>query len=165
MKQTLSMLAGLLALTACSQGTGVYPSLGARPVEKLGFGEPEVQPVVAAPDPALDAEIATLATRLDVIATGFAKDALAAQTAARAARGAAVGSDPWLTAQVALAGLDDWRAQSSALVGDIDQNATDRAAKLAPDYPALTALRERARTENTQQSATIARIQATLPAA
>ncbi|MEG3165369.1 hypothetical protein U1701_12265 [Sphingomonas sp. PB2P19] len=165
MKQTLSLLAIPLALAACAGDTGVYPSLAARPVEKLGFGEPEVKPVIAAADPALDVQIVQLATRLDAIATGFAKDARAAEALARAARGGAVGSDPWLTAQVALAGLDDWRAQSSALIGDIEQSATDRAAKLEPDYPALTALRDRASAEATRQGTTIARIQATLPAA
>jgi hypothetical protein len=164
MKNTI-LLAGLLALSACAPETAGYPSLGVRPVEKLGFGEPEVKTAVATSDPALDAEIAKLSTRLDGIAAGFAKDARTTETAAKAARGDAVGSESWLTAQTALAGLDDWRAQSSALVGDVDQRATDRAATLEPDYPALSALRERAQAENDRQGATIARIQAMLPAA
>ena len=165
MKQTLPLLVGLLALTGCAQDTTAYPSLGQRPVEKLGFGEPEVKPVVATPDPALDAEIATFATRLVAIAAGFDKDARATDAAAKAARGDAVGSEAWLTAQTALAGLDDWRAQSSALVGDIEGRATDRAAALQPDYPALSALRDKAQAENDRQGATISRIQTTLPAA
>lgn len=165
MKQPLPLLAGLLVLAGCSQDLTTYPSLGARPVEKLGFGEPETKPAVATPDPALDATIATLTGQLDTIATGFARDARATETAARAARGAEVGSEPWLTAQTALAGLDDWRAQTSALVGDIDRQATDRAAKLEPAYPSLTALRDKAQAESDRQSETIGRIQATLPAA
>lgn len=164
MKQMLS-LAGLLALTACATDTPGYPSLGARPIEKLGFAEPEVKAVVAAPDPALDTDIAKLSRQLDGIAAGFAKDARATETAARSARGGAVGSEGWLTAQTALAGLDDWRAQSSALVGDIDRRATDRAAQLQAEYPALTALRANAQAENDRQGETIARIQAMLPAA
>lgn len=164
MKQLLS-LAGLLAITACATDTPGYPSLGARPIEKLGFGEPEVEAVVAVPDPALDADIGTLAKQLDGIAAGFARDSKAAESAARAARGGAVGSEGWLTAQTALAGLDDWRAQSSSLVGDIDQRATDRAAALQPDYPALTDLRAKAQAENDRQGAAIARIQAMLPPA
>ena len=164
MKNTI-LLAGLLALSACAQETAEYPSLGVRAVEKLGFGEPEVKAAVATPDPALDADIAKLATQLDGIATGFAKDARTTEAAAKAARGGAVGSEPWLTAQTALAGLDDWRAQSSALVGDIERRATDRAAKLEPDYPALGALRDKAQAENDRQGATIARLQAMLPTA
>jgi hypothetical protein len=158
-------LALVLAVGACSQDTSSYPSLGVRPGEKLGFAEPEVKTAVAAPDSVLDADIATLSGKLDTIASGFARDAAKAEAAAKTARGAAVGSDAWITAQTALAGLDDWRAQSSALVTDIEQRATDRAAKLQPDYPALGALRDKAQAENDKQGATIARIQASLPAA
>ena len=164
MKKTM-VLAGVFALSACAQETAGYPSLGTRPVEKLGFGEPAVKAAVATPDPALDADISKLAMQLDGLATGFAKDARTTEAAAKAARGGSVGSEAWLTAQTALAGLDDWRAQSSALVGDIEQRATDRAAKLEPDYPALAALRDRAQAENERQSATIARLQAMLPVA
>jgi hypothetical protein len=160
-----AVLVALMATGACSQDTASYPSLGVRPGEKLGFGEPEVKAVVAAPDPALDADIAALAGRLDAIVTGFNRDAAKAEATARTARGAAVGSDAWITAQTALAGLDDWRAQSSALVTDIEARATDRAAKLQPDYPALATIREKAQAEADRQGATIARIQVTLPAA
>ncbi len=162
--RTLSALALVLATGACGRDTTVYPSLSVRPVEKLGFGEPEAKPAVATPDPALDAAIGTLSTQLDTIAKGFARDAATTETAARAARGKAAGSEPWLTAQTALAGLDDWRAQASGLVTDVERYATDRAAKLEPDYPALTTLREKAQAEADRESATITRIQAMLPA-
>jgi hypothetical protein len=162
--RSLSLLA-LLAASACSKDTTAYPSLGLRPVEKLGFAEPEVKATVATPDPALDTDIVAIAGKLDAISTGFTRDAAKAEALARTARGAAVGSDAWLAAQTALAGLDDWRAQSSALVTDIEQRATDRAAKLQAEYPALTAIRDKAQAENDRQGATIARIQASLPAA
>ncbi|QCB42363.1 hypothetical protein E5673_09065 [Sphingomonas sp. PAMC26645] len=162
--RSLSLLA-LLAASACSKDTTAYPSLGLRPVEKLGFAEPEVKTAVAAPDPALDADIRTISGKLDTISTGFTRDAAKAEALARTARGGAVGSDAWLAAQTALAGLDDWRAQSSALVTDIEQRATDRAAKLQADYPALAAIRDKAQAENDRQGATITRIQASLPAA
>jgi len=162
--RSLSLIA-VLAVSACSKDTTAYPSLGLRPVEKLGFAEPEVKTAVATPDPALDAEIRTVAAKLDTISTGFTRDAARANALARTARGAAVGSDAWLAAQTALAGLDDWRAQSSALVTDIEQRATDRAAKLQADYPALAGIRDKTQAENDRQGATIARIQASLPAA
>ena len=154
-----------LATAACSADTNSYPSLGLRPVEKLGFAEPEVKTAVAAPDPALDKDLAAITGKLAAISTSFARDAGKAETLARSARGAAVGSDAWIAAQSALAGLDDWRAQSSSLVTDIEARATDRAAKLQPDYPALAAIRAKAQAETDRQTATIARIQASMPSA
>ncbi|MGU3392386.1 hypothetical protein [Sphingomonas sp. M1A8_2b] len=161
----LTSLALIVVMGACTEDKTSYPSLGVRPIEKLGFAEPAVKAAVAAPDPALDAEIATIADKLDVIAKGFARDAAKAEAAARTARGAPVGSEGWIAAQSALAALDDWRAQSSSLVTDIESRATDRAAKLQPDYPALATIREKAQAETDREGATIARIQATLPAA
>ncbi|WP_267396216.1 MULTISPECIES: hypothetical protein [unclassified Sphingomonas] len=157
------VLAPLLA--ACATDSGAYPSLAPRPIEKLGFAEPVTKPVEAKPDPALDARIATLGTSLEGIAKGFAADAAKADAAGRKARGAAVGSDAWLDAQTALAQLDDWRAQASSLLTDLDQAASDRAASLAPDYPALTTLRGKAQEEVDAQTATITRLQHALPAA
>jgi hypothetical protein len=156
-------LAPLLA--ACATDSGAYPSLAPRPIEKLGFAEPASKPAEAKPDPALDAKIATLGTSLDTVAKGFAADAAKAEAASRKAHGAAVGSDAWLDAQTALAQLDDWRAQASSLVTDLDQAASDRAASLAPAYPALTDLRGKAQTEVDTQTATITRLQSALPAA
>ena len=101
------LLAPALTVGACSKDTASYPSLGIRPTESIGFGEPAGKPVVVQPDPTLDTDIAAFRTQLDRIRAGFAKDAASTQTAARAARGGAVGSEPWLTAQTALAGLDD----------------------------------------------------------
>ncbi|HXH17399.1 MAG TPA: hypothetical protein VNJ10_14885 [Sphingomonas sp.] len=161
----LVSLAAVLVVTGCSKDTNSYPSLGARPIEKLGFAEPEAKAVVAAPDPALDADIVALSGKLDAIAKGFARDAAKADAAARAARGAAVGSEGWIAAQSALAGLDDWRAQSSSLVTDIESRATERAAQLQPDYPALASIRDKAQAETDRQGATIERIQESLPAA
>ncbi len=160
-----AVLAAVLATGACSQDTGSYPSLGVRPVEKLGFAEPAVKTVEASLDPALDADIARILKTLDAIVTGFDRDAAKAETSAKAARGAAAGSEAWIAAQTALAGLDDWRAQSSALVTDIEQRAADRAAKLQPVYPALAAARDKAQAETDRESAAIGRIQATLPVA
>ncbi len=161
----LVSLALAIATSACSQDKTSYPSLGTRPIEKLGFAEPEVKAAVAAPDPALDKDIAAISDKLDAIATGAARDAAKAEALARSARGAAVGSDAWIAAQTALAGLDDWRAQSSSLVTDIEALASDRAAKLQPDYPALATIRAKAQAEADRQSATIGRIQASMPAA
>lgn len=161
----MSLLACLLGLAACARDDASYPSLGLRPVEKMSFGEPQVKPAVAQPDPALDAQIATMAKTLDTVTSGFARDAATADKLAQAARRGSVGSEAWLDAQTALAGLDDWRAQTSSLLTDIEERATDRAAKLEPDYPALQTLRDRVEAESDRQGETIARIQALLPGA
>lgn len=165
MKVALSLAVALASLSACSRDTTRYPSLAPRAVEKLGFAEPEVPVVEAKPDPALDAKIAEFGVKLDRLAKGFAGDAAKADAAAAKAKGKAVGSDAWLDAQTALAQLDDWRAQTSSLLSDIDVIAADRAAKLAPAYPALGAVRERIAAEAAKQAATIDRVQASLPAA
>lgn len=162
----LPLATSLALLAGCAGDAGTYPSLAPRPIEKLGFAEPEAPaPVAAAPDPALDTAIAAIAERLDTVTAGFGGDAAKAEAGARRAKGQPVGSDAWLDAQSALAGLDDWRAQASAIVTDVDQLASDRAATLAPDYPALAPLRARAQDEADRQGATIARLQASLPAA
>lgn len=152
-----------LAVGGCAGEDTVYPSLAPRPVEKLGFEEPEAPPpapVMA--DPKLDLEIAAVLARLDKAARDFSRAAGRAETAARGARGAAAGSEAWITAQTALAELDGLRAETSEAATDIDQLAIARAATLAPDYPALEAARERARGELERQAATIARIGAGL---
>ncbi len=165
MKIAAPLALALLLLGGCTRDTAAYPSLAPRAVEKLGFAEPEVAVEAAKPDPALDARIATLGQSLEAIARGASADAAKAEAAAARARGKAVGSDAWLDAQTALARLDDWRAQASSLLTDVDQAASDRAAAQAPEYPALTALRDRVAAEAERQAATIDRIQATLPAA
>ncbi len=165
MRTAASLALAVLSLAGCTRDTTAYPSLAPRAVEKLGFAEPEVPIVEAKPDPALDARIATLGTSLDGIANGFAADAGKAQAASGRARGKAVGSDAWLDAQTALAQLDDWRAQGSSLLTDIEQIASERAAKLEPEYPALVALRARVAAEAQRQGETIDRLQAALPTA
>jgi len=163
--KTAPLLALALLLPGCVRDGARYPSLAPRAVEKLGFAEPEVPVVEAKPDAALDARIAAWQATLAKLTQSFDADAAKAQSAADRARGKPAGSDAWLDAQSALAALDDWRAQSSALLTDIDEAATDRAGALAPDYPALTALRARVDAEGARQGTTITRLQAALPAA
>ena len=155
-----------IAVAACSRDTGVYPSLAQRAAETRGFAEPEApapEPIRA--DPALDTAIAGLTTRLTAIKAGFDRDAGQTERAATAARGRAVGSDAWLTAQTALAALDDWRAQTSALASDAGELASARAATLAPAYPALDDVQAALTAEVARQDAAIDRIQAALPGA
>ena len=115
------------------------------------------------PDPALDATIAEKRRDLETITRGFAADAATSAGQVRAARGQAVGSDAWLEAQTSLAALDDWRAQASSLETDVDGLIQDRAATLAPVYPALATLHDDVQAEATKQGEAIDRLQSTLP--
>ncbi|PAX08497.1 hypothetical protein [Sphingomonas lenta] len=153
----------LALLPACARDDAAYPSLAPRPVERLGFEEPEPpasQPVE--PDPQLDVEIAAATARLDKAQADFDAAARGADAAARRARGAAAGDERWIDAQTALAGLDVLRVETSDVLTDLEQLAIDRAVALAPAYPALETARTRARTELGEQDATIRRIGAAL---
>jgi hypothetical protein len=152
----------ILVAAGCAADRTAYPSLEPRAVEQRGFAEPVAPVAVVTPDPALDRQVAEQTERLDAIAKGFAAAAGQAERRAAAARGRSAGSEPWLEAQTALAALDDWRAQVSALATDIEQAAIARAGTLAPPYPSLVALGDRADAESARQSETIARVQAML---
>ncbi|WP_375428110.1 hypothetical protein [uncultured Sphingomonas sp.] len=155
----LASLLLALACGGCARDAGPYPWLAPRAIEKLGFDEPDAPapaPVVA--DPALDVEVAAADARLGKAAGDFARALVGVERAARAARGAAAGSEAWLTAQTALAELDGLRAEVSEVLSDLDDLAVKRATTLAPDYPALETMRGRARTELERQETAIARI-------
>lgn len=153
-----------LALSACAtpETTG-YPSLAPRPIEKLGFAEPaapEAKPVTA--DPALDAAIDAARTKLARGKAAFDSAADGATVAARAAKGAKAGSEPWIEAQTRLATLDSLRADTSLVVTDLEQQAIARATALEPPYPALEALRGEANAQADNQAKRIAALQAQL---
>lgn len=156
-----------LALAACAGDRDAgYPSLARRAVETRGFEEPATPPPAPVQaDPALDRMIATQTAQLQTVRAGFDRDAAKAERAAAAARGAPVGSEAWLDAQTALAQLDDWRAQATAIASAAEVQGADRAATLAPDYPALTGLQRDAAAEAARQDALIRRLSASLPAA
>ena len=160
-----SLLAASLLAGCATDGGARFPSLAPRPVERLGFAEPSrpVAPVVT--DPALDTAIAAQGAALTRLAAGYDAAAATAQRRVGAAGVARVGSDPWLAGQAALAALDDWRARTTALAVAIEQQASVRAARLDPPYPALQALIERAAAETQRQSAVSNRLQAALPPA
>jgi len=159
----VSLLAAL-ALTGCARADVNSPSLSPRPVEKLGFAEPEVTPMVARADPALDAEVARVRTRLTAAAGGFDTAAAAAARAAARAGARRTGSEAWLDAQSALAQIDDWRAQTTALVGQIDALAVARVTAGEAPYPALVEAASAARDEAERQEREATRLGALVPA-
>ena len=166
MTRPLLLAAIALSLAGCARESGSFPSLAPRAAEKQGFAEPAPRPApISTPDAALDARIASLDANLSSIAKGAAADQASAERLAIAARGRPIGSDAWLDAQSALARLDDWRAQVSSLASDVEELGAERAASLAPGYPALDALSARVSAEATRQGEVIARLSAQLPAA
>ena len=117
-----------LATGGCARGGGDYPSLRPRDAELRSMAEQVVPPTVVTPDPALDEKLA--AARMTLATGRAAFDAALQSSRARVMAGsrAAVGSETWLGAQVALGELDGHRAATLDLVQDLEALAVARAA-------------------------------------
>lgn len=159
-------VSAILLAGACTPTVSTrYPSLLPRAIERRSDAEPVTPVAVAETDPALNATLVRSRTALDAATKDFATAATRAESLARAARGAAVGSDRWLDAQTALAELDALRAGTSGLVTDLDDVSIARATEGTPPYPALETARTAAQAELDAETAVIARVQASLPEA
>lgn len=133
----LPLLAVSAVLAGCNETQSRYPSLLPRPIESMDTSEP-VRPVpVATPDPALDAQIATINARLAEAEGNFTRIAQTAEARVAVASGTPAGSDPWLDAQTALAELDTTRAPIVFAAADLERLAIDRGKEGKPPYPAL----------------------------
>lgn len=166
MLRALAPLASFALLAACASDPTVYPSLAPRPVEKLGFAEPATPPPVpAAQDPVLDGKLAAITATGATAARDFDRAAARAETLARAARGAKVGSDAWIAAQTAIADLDALRSSYGDAVAALDDLASTRAAALQPAYPALEQALADSRATAQAQTARIDALAGTLPGA
>ncbi|MCW1382582.1 hypothetical protein OLX02_07080 [Novosphingobium sp. KCTC 2891] len=133
------VLAPALFLGACADRSQ-FPSLARRPAERAyGMAQP-----VAGPTPASESSIpadATTVARVTALREQARKaDARfdsrrpAALRAVAAARGAAVGSDAWSVAQIALADLDSARSDGMVAMADLDRMLVV-AAQAAVDGP------------------------------
>ncbi|KQN90557.1 hypothetical protein ASE95_13920 [Sphingomonas sp. Leaf231] len=166
MHRPLALLALLSFLGACAADPTVYPSLAPRPAEQQGFAEPVAPPTPPAmADPALDARLAGIVQQRATAVRDFDRAAAGAASLARAARGAKVGSDAWITAQTAIADLDALRSTHGDAVGALEELASTRAQALQPSYPPLERELAAARTAATAQTARIDALTATLPGA
>lgn len=151
-----------LVISGCSAPSGDYPSLLPRPIEKVGFAEPERAAPETQADAALEIGIDQQRRALDAAIARFDTAAASAERAARAARGAPAGSEAWLDAQIALAELDTLRQDGAAVLGDIEKLAIDRAVEGKPAYPPLTRLQGDAEARARTEGERIARIAAML---
>lgn len=159
----LTMLSvAALTLTGCVAPAQRYPSLLLRPIEaQSAMTALQVDPltITVPADPALDAQIATLAGTLSTSADAFGAATARSTNAVRAAKDAAVGSEAWLSAQSALAMLESLRSQSLSALSDLDRLAIDRATASQPVYPGLSTARDRAEAQLTSQQALIDSLQ------
>lgn len=163
MAMRTACLLPLLFVAGCAADHTVYPSLAPRAVEKRGWAEPAgtaAAPATPEADPALDARIDEQRTALAEAARRFAEADRHAAPLVAAARGAAAGSERWLTAETALTDLDSARAATVDAESALGQIAIDRGA--APDYPPLTAASDAATAQLQAETTRIAALQADL---
>ncbi|MDF2495647.1 hypothetical protein [Sphingomonas sp.] len=155
-------LALLFILAGCTSQAN-YPSLLPRPAETQSLEEPApVAPEPPQPNPALDAQIATALATLAERVSAFDAAANRAERQIKGARGAAVGSDAWLDAQVTLAELDSLRSSTGDLAIQLDDLAQERAVTLGTEYPPLTAASAQVRAAVAAQVARITALQGQL---
>ena len=159
-------LATLLVAGCATPGDGRYPSLDIRDVERAeGQFEPVateqlvVPPVEVKLDGDLTQTLAALVTQAEQAHGDFMGALPAAERSVRAGRGAAVGSDAWGTAQVALAVLDSDRSNITIALGQLD--VIYAAAEVqAQDVTAINAARDTVLALVAQEDAALERLRA-----
>ena len=113
-----------LLLTACASGSDGFPSLARRDAERVsGTIAPPAPPVVVAPDPVspeLSVRLAQFESRARAGHAKFQARESRARQLVGAARGAAVASESWSVATVAVAELEAARSQVMISLADLD---------------------------------------------
>lgn len=117
-------LCSCLILSACGSAKG-YPSLAKRPAERIaGTAQPAPPPPVApapAPlSPEMQARLAQLIERARAAHGVFTGGKAKADRLSSAARGAAVSSEAWVVATVALAELESRRSEVMISLAELD---------------------------------------------
>ncbi len=120
------LIGASFATGACAKRSD-FPSLARRPAERV-YGS--AQPVAAATpdadasipaDAGIVARIVALTDQAQKADAKFEARRASAERAVTAARGAAVGSDAWSAAQIALADLDSARSEGMVAMADLDR--------------------------------------------
>lgn len=117
-----ALLLPLTVLAACaSTGDGDFPSLATRPGERIsGTAVPVAAPAPPPATAATGSRIAQLRAQALAAHTRFAERRASAANLSAAAQGAAVASEAWSVAQVALASLDAARSEAMIALADLD---------------------------------------------
>lgn len=109
-----------LFLSGCASAPQTYPSLAKRPIESAPVADVAPPPAAVPADPTLSAEIARYVEQADKGAAAFDAAHDRADRAVRAAAGAAVSSDVWVAAQVAISALEAARNDSVSALASLD---------------------------------------------
>lgn len=115
-----------LGLAACATANDKYPSLAIRDVERAqGQFEPTPAAPLDVPDipmasGPLSGRLAALGAAASASHRAFTSSAGRAMRLANAAAGAAIGSDAWASAQVALSDLDSARSTTAIALAELD---------------------------------------------
>ena len=118
-----SCLPAIALLGACATPEG-YPDLGLREAERVTGTLNVPDAPVFTPSPATPATLAQLDELVQSAQSAHAEFMAAADEArgpVNAARGAAIGSEQWAVAQVAVADLESLRSQAMIALADIDR--------------------------------------------
>lgn len=167
MRRTL-IFAALPALAACATSGDRYPSLAIRDIERAeGRFEPVASAPLAVPEVAVrDAspladQLAALGASAAASHRAFLASASVATRHANAAAGAAIGSDAWASAQVALADLDSARSATAIALADLDTLMVANAVQ-ARDLAAIEAVRQQVLAQVTEEDVILARLRANI---
>lgn len=161
------LFATLPALAACATpSSDRYPSLAIRDVERAqGRFEPAASTPLAVPEVAVPTSgpladrLAALGAAADEAHTAFLASAPSATRRANAASGAAIGSDAWASAQVALADLDSARSATAIALGDLDTLMVANAVQ-AQDVSAIELVRQKVLVQIAEEDEVLARLRA-----
>ena len=118
----IAILFPLALMAACTTAQGhAYPSLAIRPGERVsGTAQPVPAPAAPPATAATGSRTAQLRTQARAAHTRFGERRASATTLSAAARGAAVGSEAWSDAQIALASLEAARSEAMIALADLD---------------------------------------------
>ncbi len=109
-----------LILSGCAGAPGSYPSLAKRSIESAPMQEAPAPPIPQKADAALVAQIKGFTDQAARGASAFDTAFARADKAASAAKGAAVSSDAWVAAQVAISALEAARNDSISALASLD---------------------------------------------
>lgn len=118
----LAILIPLTLVTACaSSDSGRYPSLATRPGERVsGTVAPVAPPAPPLATAATGSRLAQLRAQALAAHARFGERRGSAASLSAAAQGAAVASEAWAVAQVALASLEGARSEAMIALADLD---------------------------------------------
>lgn len=166
---SIALLAMGLTLSGCST-SGSYPSLERRAAERnydLEAPAPTASAQDLAPaDPALSSRLTALRQQALDAHESFQRQVNSATRTVNAAQGAAVASDAWSVAQVALAQLESNRSSAMVALADLDELLVSAqkadAEKPTADLPAVSKVRNEVTGWIASQDATLAQLRGKL---